>query len=433
MQAQGQSDSIQSSIIHDIGEGILTFGTDGKIGIVNPAAEAILGITKEELHGKNSTMVLFRFKENDQFNQTILDAIYDMESRHENVVPYFDGKKQKQLHVMATFLHENGERKGVIVVISDLTEFTEMEYRYIQQINKLIDSMVRTLSVTIDERSHYTAKHTKNMVSMGEAFLDWLKETDNPWRFNEEQRRVLLMSIWLHDVGKVAIPLEIMDKATRLGPALGVIEARFSRIALLDRIALLEGRLTQEAYDRIRKERARILDFVRRINGKEFVTDEDMEEIRRLGALSYVEEDGREAPLFTPDEMECLSIRKGTLTAREREIMQSHATLTRKILDQVDFPPSYADVPLWASSHHELLNGKGYPNHESREHIPREVQLITILDIFEALIARDRPYKPPIPLEKAWAILDSMVREGSVNGDLLELFRESNAWQRILS
>ena len=160
MQAQGQSDSIQSSIIHDIGEGILTFGTDGKIGIVNPAAEAILGITKEELHGKNSTMVLFRFKENDQFNQTILDAIYDMESRHENVVPYFDGKKQKQLHVMATFLHENGERKGVIVVISDLTEFTEMEYRYIQQINKLIDSMDRVIQ------------------SMGDVLDNFIEETE---------------------------------------------------------------------------------------------------------------------------------------------------------------------------------------------------------------------------------------------------------------
>ena len=113
--------------------------------------------------------------------------------------------------------------------------------------------------------------------------------------------------------------------------------------------------------------------------------------------------------------------------------MQSHSMLTRRILDQVSFPSDYTCVPLWASSHHELLNGHGYPDKKTGDMIPREVQLITILDIFEALTAKDRPYKPPIPLEKAWAILDSMVREGSLNGELLAMFRESGAWKVILS
>ena len=432
MKEDRQRDIINSSIIHDLSEGILTLGLDGRIGMVNPAAEAILGMPKEEMQGRSFSAVFFGREENDLFNQTVLDAVYDPDSKHESVVPYYDGKGLRRLRVTTSFLHAGGERIGIIAVIGDLTELAEMEIRHMEQVDALIDSMVKTLSVAIDERSHYTANHTRNMVSMGERFLDWLEETGNPWKFDAQRRRALLMSVWLHDIGKIAIPLEIMDKASRLGPALGAVEERFSRVALLDRIALLEGRMTDEEHGRLSRERARILEFIRKINTAGFVTDGDIEEIRRLSALTYTEADGRELPLLTAGEVEELSVRKGTLTAPEREIMQSHAALTRRILEQVSFPPEYKDVPLWASSHHKLLNGGGYPERREGEALPEEVQLITILDVFEALTARDRPYKPPIPPRKAWDILESMAREGSISGALLKLFRESRAWQAIL-
>ena len=433
MEENGQKEVFYNTIIEDMGEGILTLGLDGRILIVNPAAEEILGIPYDQLYGKKFSTVFFQFSENDLFNQTILDAIYDADSKHESVVPYYDGVNTRYLHILTSFLTEGEARIGIVAVISDLTELKEMEAQHIEEINTLIESMVKTLSTAIDERSHYTGRHTQNMVSMGEAFLNWLKERNDPWQFNAEQRRALLMSIWLHDVGKIAIPLEIMDKATRLGSLLEVIENRFSRIRLLDRIAYLEGRLTQEEYNERQKKWPQILSFIRKINTAGFVTDENLQEIHRLTDLTYTEEDGHEEPLFTNEEIENLSIRKGTLTDRERQIMQSHSTLTRRILDQVSFPCDYTCVPLWASSHHELLNGHGYPDTKTGDMIPREVQLITILDIFEALTAKDRPYKPPIPLEKAWAILDSMVREGSLNGELLAMFRESGAWKVILS
>ena len=126
-----------------------------------------------------------------------------------------------------------------------------------------------------------------------------------------------------------------------------------------------------------------------------------------------------------------LSIRKGTLTAQERSQMQGHAAYTWNILNQVQFPDAYANVPVWAASHHELLNATGYTKGLAGDKIPREVRLLTILDIFEALTARDRPYKPPIPPEKAWKIMDKMVREGALDGNMLAEFRESRAWEQI--
>ena len=112
--------------------------------------------------------------------------------------------------------------------------------------------------------------------------------------------------------------------------------------------------------------------------------------------------------------------------------MQEHASSTWRILNQVHFPEAYASVPVWAASHHELLNATGYMNRLSGKEIPREVRLPTILDIFEALTAKDRPYKPPIPLEKAWSILDSMVQEGALDSKILDDFKESRVWERIV-
>ena len=113
--------------------------------------------------------------------------------------------------------------------------------------------------------------------------------------------------------------------------------------------------------------------------------------------------------------------------------MQGHATSTWNILNQVQFPGLYGNIPMWAASHHELLQGNGYPNKLAGKDIPREVRLLTIPDIFEALTAKDRPYKPSYSLDKSWAILDSMVQEGSLDGEMLALFKESRAWEAILA
>jgi HD-GYP domain-containing protein (c-di-GMP phosphodiesterase class II) len=103
--------------------------------------------------------------------------------------------------------------------------------------------------------------------------------------------------------------------------------------------------------------------------------------------------------------------------------------VTGRILDQVAFPEEYANVPVWAAAHHELLNGKGYPQHLTAEDLPPEVRLLTILDVFDALTAKDRPYKPGMPVEKALSILHSMVNEGSMDENILALFEQSQAWE----
>ena len=336
-------------------------------------------------------------------------------------------------------LDENGETipfdpeiEMLVRAIASQAAISITNMQYAEQITVLLDSLVGALSKAIDERSHYNANHTKNMVAFGENFLNWLEETGNSWKFDKDKRRTFLMSVSLHDVGKLVVPLEVMDKESRLGPGIKVVRERLRVIGLLDRMAALEGRIDEAELEKRNAEREDTLAFIERINRAGFLPDPDLERVKALAGRVYTDEDGHIQPLLTDEEADCLCIRKGTLTAEEREIMQSHVVVTGRILQEVTFPKMYAQVPKWAASHHELLNGKGYPDHITAEKIPPEVRLLTILDVFDALTARDRPYKPAMPLSKALSILHSMVEEGSVDGDILALFEACKPWIGIL-
>ena len=301
---------------------------------------------------------------------------------------------------------------------------------YSEQVSALLDSLVGALSTAIDERTPYNANHTRNMVHYASNFLDWMNTTDNGWRFDDDKRRTFLLSVWLHDVGKLAVPIDVMDKATRLGGRIDDIRSRFKTIRLVERVAAFEGKLDMEEAERREKERAEALAFIESINGGCYMTDEFLNRVYAFEDMTYIDEDGTSKPLLTEDEITCLLIKKGTLTDEERRVMQSHVVVTDHILSNVKFPKLYEKTPHWAAMHHELLNGKGYPKHLIGKDIPQEVRLLTILDIFDALTARDRPYKKGVSPDKALHILRDMAEnDGSIDKHILDMFEESRAWE----
>ena len=429
----GNRELIDESIIRDMSEGVMTIDLNGVVDSFNPAAERILGKKKDEVIGYHFARIFIGDQENDVFSQTVLDALYDPAARHEQIVSWHNEGQVRQLYLVTSFLFHEGQEVGTVIVFSDITELAELKVRYAQDIEDLLDSLVKALSTAIDERSHYNANHTRNMVKMAEAFLDWMEKNGNAWNYDGIRRREFIMSVGLHDVGKLTVPLEIMDKSTRLGPEFSMVRERFTKMKLLHRIERLEGRMTAEEYEKARTEAEEDFDFICRVNTGGYLTDENLRKVQELASKTFLDEEGTEHRLLTEEEITMLSIRKGTLTDKERREMQEHATSTWNILRQVRFPDQYAKVPEWAASHHELLNASGYTRGLAGAQIPREVRLLTILDIFEALTAKDRPYKPPIPLEKAWSILDKMVEEGALDGEMLKEFRESRAWEQICS
>ncbi|MDR0821638.1 MAG: GAF domain-containing protein [Oscillospiraceae bacterium] len=323
---------------------------------------------------------------------------------------------------------ENGKvtpfDSGYERVILSLSSQAAMQFtniNYAAEIEALLDSFVRVMSSAIDERSHYTANHSKNMTTYAKRFIAWLQRTGNEWQFSDIEKRQFLMSVQLHDVGKLVIPLEVMDKESRLGGLLPEIEHRFSVLLLQNKIDLLDGRITVEVFDEKTRQINDALQLIHKANNASFLQDETIEKIRSLADPA--------ASLLQPHEAVLLSIRKGTLSDEERRTIESHVVITAKLLDEINFPKDYENVKNWASQHHEHLNGKGYPNHLSGEEIPRETRLLTIIDVFDSLTAQDRPYKPAMPVEKTLGILETMVKDGQIDGEILSLFIESAPWK----
>lgn len=366
------------------------------------------------------------------------DEMTGYDTRSMLVVPMEDGQGKivGVLQLINAISQEDGSitafspgLEPIIRALASQAAISMTNMQYAEQIQELLDSLVGVLSTAIDARTPYNANHTRNMARYGAAFLDWLESQDHEWRFDADKRRSFLLATWLHDIGKLVVPLEVMDKDSRLGARLDDVRIRFDRIRLLTRIAELEGSMSPEDAGAIKKDLAEAMEIIEKDNKAGWLPDEEFQKIQEIAGRQYKEEDGSMRNWLTPEELTAMSVRKGTLTADERSIMESHVVMTAKFLEDVKFPKEYMKVPEWASAHHELLNGRGYPDRLAGQDIPREVRLLTILDVFDALTARDRPYKPGMPVEKALFILEDMVKEGGIDPDILELFRASRAWE----
>lgn len=325
----------------------------------------------------------------------------------------------------------------VVESIASQAAITVQNVLYIENIKGLFESFVRVMSSAVDERTPYNASHTRHMVEYGRCFIDYLnekaKEAGRPVLFHADHKHELLMSVWLHDIGKLVIPLEVMNKDARLLPEQKTaILHRFEKIRLLTQIASLKGELTSEAMQERVEEVKKAQETVLRANTAGFCTDDLRNAVSRIHEKTYTEEDGSERPWLEDEEFQMLMIRKGTLSESERAVMESHVVITDKLLSEIHFSKELSHVREWAASHHELLDGSGYPKHLTAEQIPMEVRIITILDIFDALVADDRPYKPGMPVEKALTILDSMAnKEGKLDPELTRLFVESRCWEKV--
>ena len=364
------------------------------------------------------------------------DAITGYQTKTMMVVPMEDDKGEViGVIQLINALDEEGnviafkeEYEQIILSMASQAAICLMNRKYAQQIQKMLDSFVQVMTTAIDERTPCTANHTRNMAVYAEQFIDWLNRQDLGWTFDEKEKYVFLMSVRLHDIGKLITPLEIMDKKDRLSDNYPKIMDRLEKISLLTKIARLEGKIGEAEEADCQKRVCEAKELIDRVNTAGFLTEELENQVYKLASFTYEEEPGMICPWITKEELEQLLIRKGTLTDKERKIMQDHVEMTRRMLEQMEFGEDYKDVVTFASQHHERLNGSGYPRGIRADETSREVRLLVIIDVFEALTARDRPYKNPMPEEKALGILYRMAENGEIDMEILRWFEASQAW-----
>ena len=322
----------------------------------------------------------------------------------------------------------------------------------INQLEQLFESFINLINLAIDEKSPYTGGHCQRVPSLTMALAEAVNESkDGPlkdFNMSDRDRYELKIAGLLHDCGKVTTPVHVVDKATKL-------ESLFDRITLIDtrfevlkrdaEIGLLEEKLalagsgTQmmavtEAEARYRNRIRQLEDdrrFLRACNiGGEAMREADMERVRSIAAYRWTDFEGHEASFLTEDELKNLTIRAGTLTNEERQIINYHIVATIKMLERLPWPRHLLNVPEYAGGHHERMDGKGYPKGLDRDQMSVQARMMGIADIFEALTASDRPYKKGMKLSQALSILGNFRRNGHIDPDIFELFVREKVYIR---
>src|SRR4051812_21249116 len=271
----------------------------------------------------------------------------------------------------------------------------------IMQLEQLFESFINLMNSAIDEKSPYTGGHCQRVpvltMLLAEAVNDTREGPLRDFTMSEKDRYELKIAGLLHDCGKVTTPVHIVDKATKL-------ETLYDRVHLIDtRFEVLKrdleiAALRKNIDEKTLRDRLRELEDDRRFLhacniGGERMKDEDIARVKRIAKLRWRDVAGHEADFLTEDEVRNLTIRAGTLTDEERKVINNHIVATIKMLEALPWPRHLTKVPEYAGGHHERMDGKGYPRGLTREQMSVQARCMGIADIFEALTAKDRPYK----------------------------------------
>ncbi len=308
----------------------------------------------------------------------------------------------------------------------------------IEQMERLFESFIALINIAIDEKSPYTGSHCQRVPKLTMLLAEAaVAEKNGPladFSMSDKDRYELKIAGLLHDCGKVTTPVHVVDKATKLQTIFDRIDLVETRLEVLRRDceldslrAVLGGTSADVAAAQLAVRLSAIdtdCAFLRQANrGVESMRPEDQERVRRIAReYRWQGADGCERDFLSADEVENLTIRSGTLTAAEREVIKYHIVATNKLLEALPWPKHLAHVPEYAGGHHERMDGKGYPKGLRREEMSIPARIMGIADIFEALTAGDRPYKHGMRLSEALRILRKFRDNGHVDPDLFEVF-----------
>ena len=326
------------------------------------------------------------------------------------------------------------EYEKIIASLASQAAVAISNVRLLQQNKDLYKALVSSFSEAIEARSPHTAGHSKRVAYICLLIARELANaTEGAYagrKFTQEEIEELRIAALLHDVGKISVPEVVLEKANKLtDEQVDVIKLRFECI----KYHLYEAFVIPEE----RAEAIRLADedlqFILAKNIPGFMKDDEQQRLKEIAAKKYLDFSGVEQNWLTEKEYYFLSVVKGNFTPEEYKVMQNHVVTTYDILKNVPFTEELENIPLFAGSHHEMLNGSGYPAHITAEKLPLQTRIMAVADIFEALTAADRPYKKAIPLEKSLDILRFEVKDGRLDPDLVNLFINNKIYEKYIT
>jgi HD-GYP domain-containing protein (c-di-GMP phosphodiesterase class II) len=323
----------------------------------------------------------------------------------------------------------------------------------LESIQRLFDGFVKASVQAIESRDPTTSGHSQRVatlsVALAEAAAASRRERLAEIAFTPAELRELRYAAVLHDFGKVGVREHVLVKAKKLYPwQLQSLEERFATARALlvaqhrNEDLDLALRLGADRYLAVQPDRdARLaatladleqdLAVIRQCNEPTVLEEDRREHLATVGTRRFHDVDGTARLLLNPDELEMLTIPRGSLTDGERREIESHVTHTVRFLSLIPWTKDLKNIALIAGAHHEKLNGRGYPDALPADAIPVQSRIMTIADIYDALTARDRPYKRAVPVDAALGILRKEADAGMVDHTLLDLFVDEGVHELV--
>jgi len=316
-------------------------------------------------------------------------------------------------------------------------------------IQALFDGFVQASVHAIEQRDPITAGHSGRVEQLTTGIAHAVTEIAvgkyRDVRLTDDQFKELRYACLLHDFGKVGVRENILQKEKKLIPGqLEVIQSRFEFVQRSVqvkftteklRIAQDEG-FNSPKFAEIDRQLERELqqlqdwyDAIHSANEPSVLPEDKASMLEVLARQTYEDMRGGVHPMLDQQEFRFLSIRKGTLDQQERLEMESHVTHSWEFLSKIPWTPVMRNIPEIAYGHHEKLDGSGYPRRLTGEQIPLQTKMMTIADIYDALTAADRPYKPAVPVERALDILHDEAGRGQLDADLLDVFTRKRFYE----
>jgi HD-GYP domain-containing protein (c-di-GMP phosphodiesterase class II) len=325
--------------------------------------------------------------------------------------------------------------------------------KLLEDIRRLFDSFVRASVTAIEQRDPTTSGHSERVATLTVGLAESLERvTSGPLagtRLSGDQLRELRYAALLHDFGKVGVREKVLIKSKKLYYGqIRTVELRFAFIAksleaehLRRKLELVSsGRAASPevmaALDAEHAEKqadvARLFQAVLTANEPSVLERDTLGAVRELANRKFVDWHGQEQPFLSERELAALSIRKGSLSDEERQEIESHVSHTYEFLSQIPWTGEFSHIPEITWAHHEKLDGTGYPRGLKAPAIPLQSRMMAIADIYDALVAWDRPYKRAVSVERALAILDDEAKSGKLDELLLSLFVSARVFERTL-
>ncbi len=309
----------------------------------------------------------------------------------------------------------------------------------------LLKSFTDTIADAIDAKSPYTSAHCRRVPIITDMLAQAACEEQEgifaEFNLDADDWYELRVASGMHDCGKLVTPDYLLDKSTKLHKmrdGMDVIDVRIAvmmREAEIDYLRDLQVQpqhadvLLAEFEEKMSKLRE-ARDFLHVSNrGGEFFTDQARQRLHELATWRWIDARGTEQALLSEEDVAYLEIQRGTLSAQERERINEHMIVTIKMLNALPFPKSLHRVPEYAGGHHERMDGTGFPLGLTREQMSWPARMMAIADIFEALTASDRPYKPPMKLSESLRIMQRMRDQHHIDPDLYQLFLRRRVWE----